>query len=317
MNRSLKQNYPLVSIVTVNFNQPEVTSALLASLQKISYPAFEILVVDNGSEKGCRHLKTTYPEVHFLESKKNLGFAGGNNLGIRQAKGRYILLLNNDTEVDAGFLEPMVELFEQVPELGIVSPLLLYHDTRLVQYAGSGGINYFTGRGKKIGNKQPEEKVGKLARQTALAHGAAMLFPRKLIEEVGYLPEIYFLYYEEHDWCEACKRAGYKIFFQGASRVYHKESISVGRANPLKTFYLNRNRLLFIRRNAPALQKVCGLVFYALLAFPKNMLLHLLKGEGRHASALWLALLWHLKQLPLIFAPRGSKNLQSEPTCMF
>ena len=309
-----KQSYPLVSIVTVNFNQPEVTEALLASLQKVSYPALEVLVVDNGCEKGCVHLKKEYPEVHFLESKQNLGFAGGNNLGIRQASGQYILLLNNDTEVTPNFLEPMLELFEQIPMLGIVSPLLLYQETGQVQYAGAQGINYFTGRGKKIGHKQAEESVIKKARPTDLGHGAAMLFPKKLVEEIGYLPEIYFLYYEEHDWCEACKRAGYKVYFQGASRVFHKESVSVGKANPLKTYYLNRNRLLFIQRNARGLQKVSALAFYALLAFPKNLIQHLLKGERAHASALWKAMKWHLKRAGASFTFNKAKNLQTKKT---
>lgn len=306
MRKPEKQNFPLVSIVTVNFNQPEVTAALLASLQKVSYPAIETLVVDNGCEKGCSYLKADFPEVHFLESKQNLGFAGGNNLGIRQAKGQYILLLNNDTEVAPDFLEPMLALFHEIPMLGIVSPLLLYHETGQVQYAGSKGINYFTGRGKKIGNRQSEDQVNKEAQPTDLGHGAAMLFPKRLIEEVGYLPEVYFLYYEEHDWCEASKRAGYKVFFQGASRVYHKESVSVGKANPLKTYYLNRNRLLFIKRNARGLQKVSALAFYFLLAFPKNMLQHLMKGEKAHASALWKALQWHLKNpvSSLLFSSR-------------
>lgn len=296
MTKPEKHDLPLVSIVTVNFNQPEVTAALLASLQKVSYPAIEVLVVDNGCDKGCAHLKADFPEVHFLESKQNLGFAGGNNLGIRQAKGHYILLLNNDTEVAPDFLEPMVALFNEIPMLGIVSPLLLYQETGQVQYAGSKGINYFTGRGKKTGNRENEELVNKEAQPTDLGHGAAMLFPKRLIEEIGYLPEVYFLYYEEHDWCEASKRAGYKVYFQGASRVYHKESVSVGKANPLKTYYLNRNRLLFIKRNARGLQKISALAFYIILAFPKNMVQHLLKGEKAHATALWKALQWHLQK---------------------
>ncbi len=286
---------PLVSIITVNFNQPEVTEALLLSLQKVSYSRIEILLVDNGSKRDCSHLQKKFPGIRFIKSRQNLGFAGGNNLGIKQAKGDYILLLNNDTEVDPGFLEPMLGLFREVPKLGIVSPLLIFYDSRLVQYAGSKGINFFTGRGQKIGYKQAIETINLNARPTDLGHGAAMLFPKQLIEEVGYLPEVYFLYYEEHDWCEACKRAGYKVYFQGASKVYHKESVSVGKLNPLKTYYLNRNRLLFLKRNARGLQKACAMAFYLLLAFPKRISTHLLKGEKEHVTALKNALLWNLK----------------------
>lgn len=289
---------PLVSIITVNFNQPEVTEALLTSLSRITYQNIEVLVVDNGCERGCLPLQPSYPAVRFLQSKQNLGFAGGNNLGIRQAKGEYILMLNNDTEVESGFLEPMLELFNQVPELGIVSPLLVFHESGRVQYAGAKKINYFTGRGSKTGNRQLIETVNRQARPTDLAHGAAMLFPKRLIREIGDLPEEYFLYYEEHDWCEACKRAGYKVYFQGASKVFHKESASIGKAAPLKTYYLNRNRLLFISRNARGLQKACALAFFLLLAFPKNLIKHLARGEKAHVKALLKALVWYIKRKP-------------------
>lgn len=294
MTEVQKKDFPLVSVITVNFNQPEVTAQLLLSLEKISYPSIEVFVVDNGCEKGCLHLKKTFPEAKFLESSRNLGFAGGNNLAIKQAKGEFILLLNNDTEVAPDFLEPMTELFQKVPKLGIVSPLIIYEEGKLIQYAGAKAINLFTGRGKKIGNKQEVSPLYEKAEPTELAHGAAMMFPRFLINELGYLPEEYFLYYEEHDFCEAAKRAGYKIYFQGASKVYHKESISVGKANALKTYYMNRNRLLFIQRNAGGFQKFTAQLFYLLLAFPKNLIRHLLSGEGEHVKALIKALTWHL-----------------------
>ncbi len=296
MNSMATEGYPLVSIITVNFNQPQVTEELLISLRKISYPTVEILVVDNGSSKDCQHLKSLYPEVHFISSPVNLGFAGGNNLALKQAKGEYILLLNNDTEVAPDFLEPMISLFNKVPGLGIVSPLLIYHDSDIVQYAGAISINYLTGRGKKIGHRKIINQAFEKAYPTELGHGAAMLFPKHLLKEIGYLPEEYFLYYEEHDWCEACKRAGYKVYFQGLSRVYHKESVSVGKANPMKTYYMNRNRLLFIDRNARGLQKIIAKLFYLFVAFPKNLVKHTLAGEKEHSRALLKAAGWNIKR---------------------
>ena len=291
-----KVNLPLVSIITVNFNQPEVTEELLKSLRQVTYPSLEILVVDNGGSRKSFHLQPDFPEVQFINSQENLGFAGGNNLGIRQAKGDFILLLNNDTEVAPDFLQPMLQLFKEVPKLGIVSPLLIYHNTDLVQYAGARAINYITGRGSKIGHKQKVSPRFFKSYPTDLGHGAAMLFPRELLGAVGYLPEDYFLYYEEHDWCEACKRAGYKVYFQGKSQVYHKESVSVGKANPLKTYYLNRNRLLFIERNARGYQKYVASLFYLLIAFPKNLLKYIVAGEKEHAKALLKALGWNIKR---------------------
>lgn len=301
---------PLISIITINFNQPQVTEELLLSLKKISYPQVEILVVDNGCNQDCQHLRPRFPEVRFLQSSRNLGFAGGNNLAIRQAKGEYILLLNNDTEVEPGFLEPMVSLFDEIPTLGIVSPLLIYYPQQLVQYAGAKSINLYTGRGRKLGNKENISNAFQQAYRTELGHGAAMLFPARLIKEIGPLPEEYFLYYEEHDWSEACKRAGYQIYFQGASRVYHKESVTTGKTSPLKTYYLNRNRLLFIKRNANGLQKYMAILFFLFIAFPKNMLKYLLRGDKAHSRALWSALYWHIHrpQHALQFQSSFAKN---------
>lgn len=310
MTSRSEQQYPLVSVVTVNFNQPAVTEDLLRSLQKVTYPSLEVFVVDNGCKKGCQHLKATFPEVIFLESKINLGFAGGNNLAIRQAKGEYVLLLNNDTEVDPGFLEPMVKLYAEVPKLGVVSPLIIYQEGQLIQYAGATAINFYTGRGKKLGNKQAISPEFEKAYPTELGHGAAMLFPQAIVKEIGLLPEEYFLYYEEHDWCEATKRAGYRVYFQGASRVYHKESVSVGRANPLKTYYLNRNRLLFIQRNARGGQKWIAQLFFVFLALPKNLIRHTLAGELEHVKALGKAFCWHIKRW---FPGIGKQRIMTKP----
>jgi GT2 family glycosyltransferase len=113
-------SYPLVSVVTINFNQTAVTRDLLVSLRNISYPAIEIIVVDNGSrDTSVQSLKQEFPEINLIITGKNLGFAGGNNVGIKDAKGEYILLVNNDVEVTPGFLEPLVETLQQQPGAGV------------------------------------------------------------------------------------------------------------------------------------------------------------------------------------------------------
>ncbi len=114
-------NSPLVSIITVNYNGLVYTRDFLKSLRAISYTNIEIFVVDNASSQSIDPLKTEFPEVIFIESKVNLGFAGGNNLAVLQAKGKYCLLLNNDTELDPHFLEPLVQLMESNSAIGICS----------------------------------------------------------------------------------------------------------------------------------------------------------------------------------------------------
>ena len=122
--------HPLVTIITINYNQLQLTCALLDSLRRVTYPAVEVIVVDNHSkEDPTAVIAAKYPEVKLLVSTDNLGFAGGNNLGIRASKGDYLLFLNNDTEVDPGFLEPLVALFESNPKAGAASSKILYHNS--------------------------------------------------------------------------------------------------------------------------------------------------------------------------------------------
>ena len=291
-----KDALPLVSIITVNYKQTDVTLLLLESLRKSTYPNLEIIVVDNGSGQGIEPiLKAQYPEAICITSPDNLGFAGGNNLGIEKSKGKYLFFINNDTEVEPGFLEPMVNLVENNPSIGLISPKIIYFDTdRLIQYAGSTGINPFTGRGEKIGSFVKDEGQYNTTYETGLGHGAAMLIPRSVIQKVGMMPDIFFLYYEEHDWCEAIKRAGYKVFYVGQSLVYHKESVSVGRTSTLKTFYMTRNRILFLRRNNTFLALTSSLLFFAFLTVPKNTLKYILKANWDHLKAFYKGIGWNL-----------------------
>lgn len=136
-----------------------------------------------------------------------------------------------------------------------------------------------------------------IQKETDLAHGAAMMVPRSVIDKVGMMPEFFFLYYEEVDWCESIKRAGYKVFFVPASKVYHKESMSVGKKSTLKTYYMTRNRLLFMRRNTSGAKKLTWIFFFLLFSLPKNALTYLMKREIDHAKAFWKGLLWNITHL--------------------
>jgi GT2 family glycosyltransferase len=295
------KNYPWVSIITVNYNQSKVTCELLQSLQKVSYPNVETIVVDNASPNDNPEIiRELHPEVSLIRSEKNLGFAGGNNLGIMQAKGDYLFFLNNDTEVPAGVLEPMVELLESHPEIGAVSPKILYfHSPGLIQYAGFTPISPWTIRNNSIGYKKPDSPEYDRLSPTHSVHGAAMMIPRRVINEVGMMPEIYFLYYEEHDWAAMIKRAGYKIYYQPASYILHKESVSTGKDSPMKTYYITRNRLLFARRNFRGLPFIFSLLFQTFISIPKNILLYLLKGQILHFKAYLKGIFWNLKNRKL------------------
>lgn len=288
-----------VSIITVNYNQVALTCALLDSLKKVTYPDVEVVVVDNGSPEDATPVITkNYPNVKFVRSNENLGFAGGNNLGIKESTGKYLLFLNNDTEVDPGFLEPLVALFETNPKAGAASSKLIYYNSdNIIQYVGSTSLNPFTGRNKRVGFMEKDMGQHDQLKETDLAHGAAMMVPRSVIEKAGLMADFFFLYYEEIDWCERIKKAGYKIYVVPASKVYHKESMSVGKKSTLKTYYMTRNRVLFMRRNTTGITKASWLLFFISVTLPKHFLTYLLKRDIDHLKAFWKALQWNMTHL--------------------
>ncbi len=291
--------YPLVSIITVNYNQAEVTCDLIASLHKISYPNFEIIVIDNASpteKPGI--IKERFPNVILIENPINYGFAAGNNFGLMRARGEFVLLINNDIEVPPGFLEPLVNKLRNNPDIGAVSPRIRYfYQPDTLQYAGYTPMNYLTMRNFAIGHGQKD--IGQFTedRETYYAHGAAMLVPMEVVKQVGLMSYIFFLYYEEADWCERIKKAGYKIYFVHDSYVLHKESISTGKLSTLKIYYLNRNRLVFMRRNVNGLLFYKGLSYQLFVAIPKNAIKFLLKGNFKAFHAYYKAIGWHLVHL--------------------
>ncbi len=287
---------PLVSIITVNYNTADVTLQLLESLQAITYPNVEVIVVDNASAKDASCIPAAYPNIIFVQNQTNEGFAGGNNRGIKKAKGEIIFLLNNDTEVDSSFIEPVVKLFGEDNNIGIVSSkLIYYHSDKTIQYAGGKSLNPFTARGKFIGCGEKDNGQYNQPAQTHLAHGAAMAIHRKVFDKIGLLPEMYFLYYEELDFSEHAQRAGFTIWCQPQSVVLHKESMSVGKMSSLKVYYQNRNRLLFIRRNIFGMKGFISRLFFITVSVPAGIIKYSLKGKWNFAGKIWQGLVWNFK----------------------
>lgn len=261
------------TIISVNYNQPQVTIDFLKSVKKYTdIGSTELILVDNGSRINHEDtFKSIYPELIYIRSDKNLGFAGGNNLAVPAATGDFLLFLNNDTELTDGLIPTMVEEFEENPQIGLLSPLIIYHENKTkIQYAGFSNMNYLTCRNKGIGNLETDtNQYNNISEETGYAHGAAMMCRRKDLDEVGLMEENYFLYYEELDWCEKFRRTGKKIWFTGKAKIYHKESISVGKESSLKTYFLYRNRMLFIRKNTNVFNTFLFSIFYLTIACPK------------------------------------------------
>jgi GT2 family glycosyltransferase len=254
-------------------------------------------LIDNASRENPEQIiSLRFPLVIFIRSETNLGFAGGNNLGIKHARGKYLFFLNNDTLLPKHFFEPVVTFMEAHRDAGMASPKILYPDNKTIQYVGSVGVNPYTGRGRRIALLEEDKGQYDRCYETDLAHGAALVVPRVVIDKVGPMPEEFFLYYEEHDWCEQIKRAGYKVFYIGDSKIFHKGSVSIGGAHsPLKVYYLTRNRLLFMRRNFRGIQFYSGLLFFITLTVPKQTLSFLLRGKFKLLNSFYNGMVWNMR----------------------
>lgn len=243
---------PKVSVIVLNWNRKADTLECLASLRNVDYPNFEIIVVDNAStDDSVAAIRQAYPEVVILQNHDNLGYAEGNNVGIRYAKERgsdYVFILNNDTVVDANTLTPLVETMEREPDVAIAGSRICYYDKRdIIQCAGTlvdantGAVMEEVGNGQRdVGQEFPEESYN-------AAHGCGMMARCALLDKVGLMQANFCFYLEETDWCLRFREAGYRVKMVAASKVYHKEGVSMGGSkSPRALYYMARNRRLFL-----------------------------------------------------------------------
>ncbi len=282
MNFNGNAEQPLVSIITLNYNQAAATKAFLESAKKLLYSNFEILVCDMASQTDPETVfnPSSYPHTRLMRSEKNLGFAGGNNWGMHMARGEYIFIVNNDTELTPDIIQQLILPFSKNAEIGVVCPKIKYYDDRrIIQYAGFRKMNSFTGRTSTIGDGEVDNGQFEIPGVTNGAHGCAMMVKKEVIIKTGMFPEKFFLYYEEWDWSARIQNAGYFIWYQPAATIYHKESLTVGRKNPLKIYYLTRNRILFMRRNSDFLHLFIFSLFFSFFTLPKSIFTFLKNGQ--------------------------------------
>lgn len=287
---------PLVSLITINYNQAETTRQFLESTNGLTYPNYEIIVVDNASVPALDTQIDVqqYSRMRLVHSERNLGFTGGNNIGIEAAKGNFFLIINNDTELPANLIEELLKPFGENPQIGVTCPKIRYYDQPdTLQYAGYNSMNMYTGTATPVGYKQPDDVRYDQPGTTPFAHGCAMLVSRAVIDQVGRFAERFFLYYEELDWSQRIRNGGFLIHYQPSASILHKESVSVGAHNPLKTYYLTRNRILYMRRHCSSLQRLIFYVFFAGCVVPKHLISYVATGQFRHARAFAKGVLWN------------------------
>jgi GT2 family glycosyltransferase len=249
-----------VAIILLNWNAYKDTTDCLKSLEELNYPYFHIYLVDNDSQDDSFiKLKEDYLNeqynipITFIQSGGNIGFAAGNNVGIKIAKEEgynYIWMLNNDTIVHQNALIELMNELINNSQTGIVGSKIYYYGTNKIWFAG-GLINTWTGRTKHIGIRKEDDGQFNKILEVDYITGCSLLFPTILLDKVGFMIEDYFLYYEETDWNIRVKSAGYKIKYIPTSVVYHKVSISSGGENnlsPYMEYYDLRNGFVMIKR---------------------------------------------------------------------
>ncbi len=277
----MSQN-PDISFIVVNFNGIKHTRELLLSMEEfLDEVSYEVIVVDNGSiNNESILLAKEFPNVKNIRSNNNLGFAGGNNLGIKESLGRFILLINNDTLLIDNSVNELAKMLDSDSSIAAVSPKIYFlSPPQTIQYAGFTELSKITLRNKTIGYNQKDVGQYNTPTQTAFLHGAAMMVRRDVVEQIGLMPEIYFLYYEELDWCTKMKNEGYKLMYQPAAIIIHKESKSTGVDSPLKRYYLSRNRLLFAKRNRRGAVRVLAILYQLVVVNPKMGIISLFRGR--------------------------------------
>lgn len=247
-------DFPRVAVIILNFNGTCDTLAAVNSVLRDPYPKKLILVVDNASDaKELEYLENSLPgSVTLIKNTENLGFAAGNNTGMKRAlseNAEFMLVLNNDTECEPGFLQLLVDSARKDTSIGIVSPLICFFDQKeRAAYAG-GTIRPIAGTGiAKLA--QADSMQGE--HETTFCEGSCMLLSKRLVEETGGFDEKYFLYLEDTDLSVTAARKGYRLILNADSRIYHKVGATSDRVHSdFSLYYVTRNRLYFTKKLFP------------------------------------------------------------------
>lgn len=261
-----------LAIIIVNWNSYDDTAACLSSLRQLTFAAYEIVVVDNASEDGSgQRLKDEFDEITLLVNSKNEGFTGGNNRGIQYALDagfEYLMLLNNDTIVTPGFVQPLLQVL-QAHDVGAVQPKILYESERNIIWNAGTGFNRWGFFPYTLGQGKADHAFGNHARRIPWITGCCFLVKAKIVREVGALDDQFFIYYEDTDWSLRIRKAGYHLQYEPASKIYHKvgrshknrSSEGEGNLSPFAHYITLRNHMYILRKHAKGIRFVTGWVY--------------------------------------------------------
>lgn len=249
---------PLVALVVLNWNGALDTIESLKSLSKLTYTNHIVVLVDNGSSDNSITIFKTYDAMlrfQLIETGRNLGYAGGNNVGIRAAIDQgadFVLVLNNDTTVAPDLIERLLDAANENPDAGVFSARVLYYNDPQRVWFDRAHWNPRTLSLEWPGQGSMESDLPTTATESDYGSGAALFFRTEVVNEIGLLDEDFFLVWEEVDWCFRARKAGWKVISVPRAKVWHKIGVSFGsESSPLRTYFSTRNKLLWFSRHAP------------------------------------------------------------------
>jgi GT2 family glycosyltransferase len=297
-----------VAAVVLNYRRPDDTIACVRSLLLSEGGVPEIIVVDNDSgDDSAERILRAFPALRLLRNPRNLGYAGGNNAGIRAALAdgaEFVFVVNNDCTVDPGAVEALVEEARR-SGAGIASPKV--HDARrpgIIQYAGYRNLHLLA-QGIPVGEGRRDRGQYDRARDLSAAPGCAILFSRRLIEEVGFFDERFFCYSEELDLCRRAREAGFRIRYAPRALVRHRGAATLDARSPDYVYYLTRGRLIYARKHLGwAAFALLFLPWFAAVKLVKPAACHAFRGRWDCIGALRRAVAWNLRNR----IPRGPRG---------
>jgi len=278
------QTSPKLATVLINYLQDDLTLDCIKSIKNSNYDNIEIILINQISTKDSENkIKSEFPEITFIPTEKNIGFASACNLGIRKAlegKAEIICLLNNDTIVLPDTFSNLMKGFSFSDDVGIVGPKIMYYDKKDKVWFGGGKL--LLNKGAKtvhLDMNKLESEGNNNVKEVDFITGCALMVKRKVFETVDLLDEKYFAYFEEVDFCYRVKKAGYKILYVPQSKLYHKVSSTTKKYfSGLINYYKFRNRLYFLKKHLPFEQflSLLPIVFYYAL---KEMCISIAQGR--------------------------------------
>lgn len=297
---------PLVSIITLNWNQTDATCAFLESTRSITYKNLEILVYDMGSssDPAPRIYAGNYANARLI--KADLQSCAYNvtsiQWAIQQAKGDFILFVNNHCVLSESIVDDLLAPFLTDNRLAVTCPKVKsYHQPDLIEYAGNSGVNIFTGRHHIRGRRKTDRGQFDKGVYTQGAYSGVMMIRKNIAANTDILPPNFFVYFDDADLSARILKKGYKIFYQPKAVVFNKSVISDSGETPMQVYYSTRNRITYMRQNTSLLQFSIFTAMFTLASIPAHSVKFLVRRQFTHLKLFYRAIGWHLRRRPVVY----------------